>query len=262
MEHGTCTCTSIFQLWVNPQGELNYVYCEVSKAGCTTWQHLLKRTSNRKPRPIARIGKYGAVHADDKHFRFMNIRHPFDRLLSAYRNTVRKRPGDRRGPDWPQLNYLSRHFNTSHRNLTLTQFLEFLASPSHLHPPAIYFDRHWDSYARSCKVCSIAYDFILRTETLAGDAGDVLARIGYPREYLRNFTALNRDPSQRSRTNNSPTDVTYSKHLGELANVSRELLGRVFTRFRLDFEAFGYHFDFDTNVATCAIPVGHDDFCC
>ena len=251
-------------MWVNPHGTLNYVFCEVSKAGCTTWQHILKTDfTNGRKRSISRISRYDAAHANDSHFRFLNIRHPFERLLSAYRNAVRKRRGDRRGPGWTQLNYVGRMFNTSHDNVTLTQFLQFIASSSQRHPAGVYFDRHWDSFARSCKVCSISYDYILRTETSSLDAGDVLTRVVYPRNFLGNFQPMNSDPTHTLRANKtSSSDAAFSKGMTEFESVSRDLLHRVFDRFRLDFEAFGYNFDFDENVAYCAIRSNDTDVCC
>ena len=55
---------------------------------------------------------------------------------------------------------------------------------------------------------------------------------------------------------------SMEKHLPELAAIDRRLLEQLYNKYRLDFEAFGYHFDFDTHMATCAIDVGNGDVCC
>ena len=240
----------------------------MSKAGCTTWQKILStRFKDKTSRHNRRVPSYDKQFADSKHFRFINIRHPFERLLSAYFNTVRKRHGEARGPGWRQLNYLSKYFNVSHHNITLTQFLSFIASPSNRHPRDVYFDRHWDSYARSCKVCSIDFNYILRTETSSFDSEDVLERVGYPRHYLQVFKPLNKNP-ERS-INQTATKVSdtleppqFNKILAPFSSIDRNLLKKVYDRFRLDFEAFGYHFDFEENVAHCSIKINSTHACC
>ena len=215
---------------------------------------------------------------DDDYFKLINVRHPFDRILSAYHHFTRKVPGTLRGPGLIQLKYISKLFNTTHTRVTLEQFLQFLVSPAHLHSAVIYHDRHWDSYARSCKVCSVGYEYILRTETSLTDSQPVLTRFDYPADYLATFKPQNQNPNQRKERappDEATDDITaqydehsirsmnsFEKQLPEFSEINKVLLSRLYDKYRFDFEAFGYHFDFDTNLASCAIETSTGQVCC
>ena len=209
------------------------------------------------------------------YYKFINIRHPFDRLLSAYYNIKRKNPGDKRGPQLFQMLYLQAQNNlTSYHNLTFAHFAQFLVDASHRHKPSVYFDRHWDSYARSCKVCSVTYDYILRTETFKNDSRPLLKLLDYPEDYLLTYKPQNQNPQASTAQNtSSPSseddddyeegdDSYYEKFLPEFLDLDRDLVTRLHSRYRLDFEAFGYQFDVDTSTAYCAIELRNGDVCC
>ena len=248
--------------------KLKYYFCDVSKAGCTTWEGILQRDyKTKKGRgPIYLVNKRYPPERDATFKRFLNIRHPFDRLLSAFYNVKRKRNGYERGPGFTQINYLMKKSNTRQEYFTLEQFANFLTSPEQGQPGGVYYDRHWDAYSRSCRTCSETYSFVTRTETSTLDSGPILKILDYPEDYLSSTKKKNHiaRPSEAKNTTKSVIKnvPAYGKYLSEFEKLPQKLVQKLYERYRADFEGFGYHFDMKTKMAYCSIKTEKGDYCC
>ena len=239
----------------------------MSKAGCTTWENILQRDykAKRGRQTTYLVNRRYPPERDASFKRFLNIRHPFDRLLSAFYNVKRKKKPYERGPGMPQINHILKKYGTTQEALKFSQFAEFVASSDQGQPGGVYYDRHWDAYSRSCRTCSETYTFVTRTETSEKDSGPILKIVEYPEDYLSKAKQQNHI-SRPSDTKNSsvvtPKPPQFGKYLSEFNSIDPELVLRLYERYQGDFEGFGYHFDTKTNMAYCSIKTENGDYCC
>lgn len=115
--------------------------------------------------------------------KFLVVRHPVERLLSAYKNKFVSATPD----GYAFQRAYAYHMMTFARNtslvppsgagMTFKEFLSFLVS----HNPA-YFQEHWAPYFHLCHPCTISYDFIGVYETLEDDSNQILRKINAPIE--------------------------------------------------------------------------------
>ena len=195
-------------------------------------------------------------HADFQNYtKFMIVRHPFDRLLSAYYNILYYQSG-MFGPAW-MPNYLHHVFHADSVNetlFTLEYFLRLVTDPGWFG----YLDRHWTPYTDLCDPCSIEYDYVLRLETLEQDAVPVLKALGLKEGF--NIGTENRETRLGD-------DIPIKKglgslHLSEYGGITEPLMRNVTYRYRLDFEKFGYMFDSGSGIAGCRVDTGEGLMCC
>ncbi|KAH6923508.1 hypothetical protein HPB50_001970 [Hyalomma asiaticum] len=149
------------------------------------------------------------------------VRHPFERLVSAYVNKIRTT----RPTLGAAVEFYKRGFRGSGPNGTFT-FAEFVKII--LKKPADSWEPHWAPYTARCRPCSIRYDLILKVETLRRDMDLLLPRIGltgwsFPKENAK--TAAN-------------VAVGGSKRY--LAELTRQQLLLLHAIYMYDFELFGY----------------------
>ena len=196
---------------------------------------------------------------------FTNVRHPFDRLVSAFYNLRRKKSKKTRGPDMRTIKFLRKTTGVKQENLTFAQFVDILTSPEDAHPSFFYHDRHWDPYMRACRICSETYSYITRTETSAHDSAPVLQLLGYPQDYLKQSNASKHHiprPNELKKLAPVIRAFPYSKHLPEFQEIDWAVRKKLYERYKADFQGLGYHFDFNTNTAFCSIETDSGERCC
>ena len=181
---------------------LNYIYCLISKVSCTSWKRVtLMLTGRMRVNRTADLSK-GLVHYNKfsdrfldrlqmytpkeiahrmkNYFKFMFVRHPFERIVSAYRDKfVRKNVYQK---------YIGRYIVRNYRrnptakavvegtDVTFEEFVRYLLDPKTRSKRP--FDRHWLSFHETCHPCYMHYDFIGKFETLQEDAAYVIKRLG------------------------------------------------------------------------------------
>ncbi|XP_069493646.1 carbohydrate sulfotransferase 14 [Ambystoma mexicanum] len=167
-----------------------FLYCYVPKIACSNWKKVLKVLDGT----LENVNVKGKMdHKNDlvfladmkaeeikfrlKHyFKFMFVREPMERLLSAYRNKFgeikeyqqkygteivkryRKNPGNSKGDD-----------------VTFSEFLWYL-----LDEDVEKMNEHWMPIYNLCQPCAVEYDFIGSYERLSGDANYVLEQVQAP----------------------------------------------------------------------------------
>lgn len=159
------------------------------------------------------------------------MRHPLERLLSAYRDKLEhmqnreyyyKRFGRR-----IVLKYRQSDNATTKLEPTFAEFLRFIVSEK-------YFDEHWVPYYRTCNPCTIHYDYILKFETLNSDQ-DFFIQDANLSGYL--YERDNIYP----RNNINPLGATTRKILAEyIRGISRSLLDEVYKIYENDYKLFNY----------------------
>ena len=172
------------------------IYCAISKISSSTMQNLLMRMNgyderSRKPgSDFERSGKPGSDfrirlldfteveqnYMLNNFYKFMIIRDPFERLVSAYRNKFIKPVG--------YYTEISKRIIEKYRfNKTKTveigledvSFTEFVRHVIDTHKPRN--DHHWRQVKNVCWPCSVKYDFIGSTDTLGRDVTHIMRQI-------------------------------------------------------------------------------------
>ena len=231
------------------------IYCFIPKVACTSFKALmLGSVSNvtiqsiignrntfqlvHNPAYLKRRGlrnlimypKQEAEYRLHNYFKFMAVRHPFDRLLSAWRDKREylKNKNSRVSQPTPAQ---------------LISFKQFLKREVAMREE-VHFSDHWMEYWKDCHPCHIRYDSIVRLETMERDVPLILSKLPGP----------SGKPNVLPETNvKSPSSPL--KKLRDLATfyetIDEDLMRKLLNRYKLDFKLFGYRWDPKLKVGTC-----------
>jgi len=138
-----------------------------------TAHELLKETFPSKPSERGHMvrGEHGT-----QYFTFMVVRHPFVRLVSAYRDkleTLTQYNVRYHIKDGPRMTERRVHNSSVADSPTFPEFVDYL-----LRTPPNLMDKHWAPYSKLCLPCNISYSAILKLETLQEDADWMFPHLG------------------------------------------------------------------------------------
>ena len=229
------------------------IYCYVPKVACTNWKRVFQVFDGRAKDPLA-TGHKEKVHflkynTFDKlslqeiawrqvvYYSFLFVRHPFERVLSAFRNKLQ----DPYTTHY-QRKYGARVLRMFRPNLTETEykagknvtFPEFVKYIIKTHKKYGYsgLNEHWNSMQDLCHPCSMKYDFIGKMDSLIQDSQTVLQEIGWDKRVK--FPVKAKDKYKRDLS-------TLVKQY--YAQVPRYLIKDLYAIYKDDFEAFGFSTD-------------------
>ncbi|XP_047346385.1 carbohydrate sulfotransferase 11-like [Vespa velutina] len=161
--------------------------------------------------------------------KFLIVRHPFERLLSAYRDKLEHMNG--REYYYKRFGRHITHKYRKHKNSTRTkleptfeEFLEFIVHEK-------YFDEHWAPYYDTCKPCMIHYDYILKFETFQEDHRFFMQETGLKYYLYKKSGFKNINPHGRTTSN------LLRKYL---ENIPKLLLQKIYKIYEKDFKLFSY----------------------
>lgn len=219
----------------------NYIYCAVPKVASTTIKgilfslrndsHKVRKFSVHTPSLWQHMSQFNITENSKRlatHFKFLFVREPFHRLLSAYKdkfcgNNRIYTNGYRRMIVQAFRPQDTETIGTTANNVTFNEFLRYILTyPDYL----ISRDDHWKQYRHLCFPCIIQYDFIGHYETLEDDAIYLLKMAGIDNVVF---------PPIHS----SGADEDFLKFYSQ---VPLQLIFRIGEIFRKDFEMFGYSF--------------------
>ncbi|KAJ8881098.1 hypothetical protein PR048_017571 [Dryococelus australis] len=169
--------------------------------------------------------------------RFIIVRHPFERLLSAYRDKLEHRKGkmyyyERYGRQIVSL-YRKRSPNSltvlmQPREPTFVEFVRYIVERRH-------FDEHWRPYHTECSPCTLQYQYILKTESLDSEEGYLVQALG-----LQNLSSFHKASSHRIH-NVNPSGRTGSQQAQQYySQVPPDLVKKLYEIYANDFEMFNY----------------------
>lgn len=225
--------------------------CCVLQVACTNWKRVLMVLSGgtaasfggpdlslipadvaHKPSTLDRLSDYPAARAADMlntYTKFLFVRHPFERLLSAYRNKLEQRHDSSR--------YFQSRFgrrivkryraNATERSLrhgddvTFAEFAAFVADTRDT-----VFNEHWAPIDRLCRPCAVNYDFIGKHESLFRDSDYLLrhvvgvADVKFPK---------------------GPDSNTSTQLVKYFTSLDHDTIVRLYGLFELDFKLFNYN---------------------
>lgn len=173
--------------------EYRFLYCYVPKVACSNWKRVLKVLSgalksvdvNIKMDHRSDLLFLSALKPEEiryrlKHyFKFMFVREPMERLLSAYRNKFGEIESYQRKYG---VEIIKRYRKGQAKDslitgddVTFAEFVRYL-----LDEDVERMNEHWMPVYNLCQPCAVSYDFIGSYEHLESDSDFVLQRIGAP----------------------------------------------------------------------------------
>lgn len=175
--------------------------------------------------------------------RFLFVRHPFERLASAYKERIALLPKDRiqSEPYYDRMRKMicTRSLNHSQHDTvsskmkqceniipSFVEFVQYVLINAELPNGVARADGHWKPFSVICQVCKFQYNFIGRQETFSDDFGLLLKKFNvsdWTIEKRRGSSGLNRSNYQQ----------LYS-------SLSDELICRLKILYKDDLNLFSY----------------------
>ena len=208
------------------------LFCYVPKVACTLWKTVLLALDNRTVKDVHdrshfrflyHYPKDGIRFRIETYYKFLFVREPLERLLSAYQDKFANN-----FDHWIETPLHSRRIVTNYRRYhpnadakaTFDKFITYVIDDKDK-------NEHWQTFYNLCHPCHIKYGFIGSFESLQEEADYVLRTasidkvISFPRVISHNSSGLLRD-----RFSEVPWDTI-------------EKLGKAYQN---DFEMFNYPF--------------------
>ncbi|XP_063221440.1 carbohydrate sulfotransferase 9-like [Bacillus rossius redtenbacheri] len=246
---------TLSKMYINKQYKV--AWCPVYKAGSSSWLevfaemgHMLTPLTRRqlaagrvqinnlarrgnpqwKPTPQNKEAVFSMT-------RFLIVRHPFERLLSAYRDKLEHRRGkmyyyERYGRQIVSL-YRKKPPNAmlaamQPREPTFPEFVRYVVERRR-------FDEHWRPYHNECSPCTLRYQYILKTESLDLEERYLVQVLG-----LHNLSSFHK-ASLRRIHNVNPSGRTGSQQARHYySQVPQDLVQKLYQIYANDFEMFNY----------------------
>uniref|UniRef100_A0A8C8SIQ8 Carbohydrate sulfotransferase n=1 Tax=Pelusios castaneus TaxID=367368 RepID=A0A8C8SIQ8_9SAUR len=256
-----------------PNYELNHlivddrhgiIYCYVPKVACTNWKRVMivlseslldqgvpyqdpldiprehvhnsstHLTFNKFWRRYGKFSRHLMKIKLKKYTKFLFVRDPFVRLISAFRSKFELENEDfYRRFAIPMLKLYSNHTSLptsvseafrAGLKVSFPDFIQYLLDPrtEKMAP----FNEHWRQVYRLCHPCQIDYDFVGKLETLNEDAAHLL-------QLLKVDRLLHFPPSYRNRTASSWEEDWFAK-------IPLAWRQQLYKLYEADFVLFGY----------------------
>ncbi|XP_020295112.1 carbohydrate sulfotransferase 11-like [Pseudomyrmex gracilis] len=250
----------------------NVSYCPVYKAGSTTWLYNLcllmnvsEKTLNSGKKQLSSIARRAIPELEypeadrvlNASKKLLVVRHPFERLLSAYRDKLENSVA---GREYGTLHFYRKYGVKIVRKYRRKNFKKprpdqvirrkGMLLPSGMEPTfrefvdyvidtdlGNYGDDHWMPYYLFCTPCLVKYDIIAKVETLWRD-----------QVYAINKLGLQHKIKPRWRHNNGYVNA-FPIYFSQL---NKSTVRKLYEKLKLDFELFDYspdiYYDYATSV--------------
>ena len=225
------------------------IYCKVNKVASTTLLGFFRGKvggiqKNIRLRSLVR--NYIEARSLQASFSsFLFVRHPFDRLRSAYENKIadprfhilRSNPTLWRNIVRHAVNFTQEGFNESLRNDNITRitFREFIQYILHIEATSRAHDPHWAPIERLCGPCQWNYQLIGHVETFHQDMECLQETF-----YQESTAYARRGETTYEMVAPPHHDGKYVYKTDLFQQLSREELDRLTQMYARDFCMFGY----------------------
>lgn len=217
--------------------EAKIIYCAIPKVASTEWKEAFtvynsqeriqgKRAQNRTLwKHLSDYSHRNITEKVQNYYKFLFVREPFARLLSAYRSKFEAKNEFYHKTFGREIIKKFRE-NANERSkdsgddVTFLEFIKHIVFTSNQ-------DEHWRPYDQLCHVCSMGYDFVGHLETIEEDALLLLERASVG-------SRVTFQSRRQSRTSNDLLNY-YSQ-------IPITFINRLHYIYSKDFEMFGYPF--------------------
>lgn len=248
------------------------IYCQLSKAGSTSFNNLLyyavtgkyqeRQHCNecRRNAGIRWLDQFSEAERAQRlrdYYKILVVRHPFDRLVSCYNGKFtrpsREATWTQHGPAMIKMfrkGYVGKQqkYRTGAKWIEFTKYVNYLEDrfpEKHNH--------HWNKIIDECYPCSIDYDIIAKVETMEYDVAPILSRLN-----VTEFPSLN----VRRHDDQNKESFAGSKVLGNYNRLTPKLIHSLQQMYEVDMDLFGYSFDTSTMTASCGSSNCNSPSCC
>ena len=189
-----------------------------------------------------------SLHTIANHRKIVVIRHPLDRLVSAFNQKVLLQNND----EYEYRRNIRDWLHGKHSNATL--FQQFTrAVLTNLR------NGHWDPYADACHFDSVDYDDVIRLESFRHDFEPVATGyLGLDWSVVRKAT-LN---AKRVNVSVDTQTTVKPRRLPILGEISKNEVRQLKEMYRHDFDLLGYEFDVESLTTSCKIVTSDGSVCC
>lgn len=212
------------------------VYCYIPKVACTTWKKIMAQLVGLKSHSV-HDQRFNLLSSHSRaevrfilqnYYKFLFVREPFERLLSAYRDKFTSKT--RVYKKYAKKIKRSVRARLGANATTLAEggdisFQEFISYLINVHTKGSRLNEHWNHYDNLCHPCEINFNFIGHYETLKEDAPFALHEAGV--DQLVSF------PPIRYTSTKDNLERYYSE-------VPQEDALRLQKLYQRDLEMFGY----------------------
>lgn len=183
-------------------------------------------------KPLQKYDDHQRQYIINHYYKFLFVRNPYERLLSAFREKLEMVKKDRKGPILWKVGvkilktyrpYENIDVINAGRIVTFSEFLQFVADEVTGRMPV---NPHWNRYTELIDICNMNFDFIGKYETFTEDVDQVLPHL------FRNASKVIFPKGNVSKSQKK-TKEYYS-------NVDKMIIKRISHAFADDFELFGY----------------------
>ncbi|XP_077865075.1 carbohydrate sulfotransferase 11-like [Saccoglossus kowalevskii] len=213
------------------------IYCAVPKVANSNWRRVflvLRGSFNNVSEITKSVYKYKYKTLKDytvrerqirlqTYTKFMFSRHPFTRILSAYKDKFEEDPERNYVEKYTSLVNKANKSENLNRKFSFQNFVTFLLLYIHR------FDNHWNIITSYCSPCNIHYDFIGKYETLNEDVDFILKKI--------NVFSVVQFPSYVPHSTNSSSIDILRRYYSEL---TQQQLQGLYNKYKTDFNMFDY----------------------
>lgn len=224
-----------------------FLYCYVPKVACTNWKRVLMVLTDRSNATDLMQIPASLAHANGtltklpdlpnadiqrilyNYTSFLMVRHPFERLLSAYRNKLEDNQASAKYFQVRIGRYIIKKYRQNPTkeelekgdNVSFREFVRYLIDEKLGGESA---NEHWKPIYQLCFPCALNYSFIGKYETFEEDSQAVLTMIGAAHV-------------QFPRSRPSQTLNRLKRYFQQLSLTEIESLYRL---YEIDFKLFGY----------------------
>ncbi|XP_068246381.1 carbohydrate sulfotransferase 11-like [Palaemon carinicauda] len=223
--------------------------CVSAKAGASTWKtHFLRMNGYTKPienphtewahrlvraRQVLQRQQVAEVLNSPSITRFISVRHPISRMISAYNNKFDYGrvhvPSKGLGGTIPYIKSIMEMEGTEFHEdqpvmVTFRQFINLILYQKTKGLKKI--NNHWRPQYNLCYACSVPYDYIIKQETFDEDL-----------QYLTDKLNITEVKVSLKSNSFAKSNKTYEDHFRD---IPKDLIKKILNLYRLDFLLFGY----------------------
>jgi len=221
----------------------NLLFCRNAKVGTTSWLKNFLMISDQNQKQLsgkinggnlhsivpelfklpAALRKYSELrNLVEKSISFSVVRHPFERLVSAYQDKVI----DRRDKHYA---YVTKKLDFQYGGVNFRNFIQMILDDSERNcrsPAHCGLDKHWKPFISRCGYCDAPYNFIVKAESFRQD-----------QKFLGKMANVTFAETESHVSSGGSTKSLAKKYFSELKT---NTVKKLYHLYKVDFQLFQY----------------------